>query len=304
MIDTARHHRSLTHVAIAGLGIACVLCLALAPLPARAEDTLRAIGGPGGGAFTARCPEGQLLTGFELRTGDDVDAVRPMCVSALGGAATSAASPSDWHGGNGGSPRYVLCPARIAPIVTGMKIAAEGVDTVIVNTITLSCGSPDGTAEPRTFDEASFDGPAYRGDFGGKYSEHLEFSESCPRGQMVIGAHGRSGRWLDALGLICGQPQSFVSAIGRVGPSSPSPAPRPICEAARDARARSSPVAADLEAQCAASKITVPSIGRVGGAPSAPHPRRSICDSAADARERNSPAAANLEAQCRASKGP
>ena len=47
---------------------------------------------------------------------------------------------------------------------------------------------------------------------------------------------------------------TVVKSIGRVGaPSTPGPR-RPICEAARDARARNSPAAPNLEAQCRASQ--------------------------------------------------
>src|SRR5713101_7523598 len=37
------------------------------------------VGGPGGGEFVARCPSGQFLGGVELRAGDDIDAIRPLC---------------------------------------------------------------------------------------------------------------------------------------------------------------------------------------------------------------------------------
>jgi hypothetical protein len=123
-----------------------------------------------------------------------------------------------------------------------------------------------------------------------------------------VGITGRSGVWLDGFGLICGaSPLATATgiSIGRRGANGAAP-PRParsICEAAREARARNSPVAPDLEAQCEAGKVKVQSIGRVGGTSSAPRPQRSICDAAVDARARNSPAAPNLEAQCQAAGG-
>src|ERR1700687_3103487 len=49
-------------------------------LSAQAQDRIiPPVGGPGGGEFVARCPPGQLLGGVELRVGDDVDAIRPLC---------------------------------------------------------------------------------------------------------------------------------------------------------------------------------------------------------------------------------
>jgi hypothetical protein len=87
-------------------------------------------------------------------------------------------------------------------------------------------------------------------------------------------------------------------------PTSGSVPARSICDAARDARARNSPAAAGLEAQCRASTPPEAGTGKVlGRVPtSGSVPARSICDAARDARARNSPAAAGLEAQCRASR--
>ena len=48
-------------------------------LSAQAQDRIPPVGGPGGGEFVARCPPGQLLGGVELRAGDDIDAIRPLC---------------------------------------------------------------------------------------------------------------------------------------------------------------------------------------------------------------------------------
>src|SRR5688500_5846553 len=64
-----------------------------------ADEQLDPSGGPGGGGFQARCAGSELLAGFELRAADDVDALRPLCVTANGPRETSAASYSDWHGG-------------------------------------------------------------------------------------------------------------------------------------------------------------------------------------------------------------
>ncbi|MFL6230288.1 MAG: hypothetical protein ACJ741_16060, partial [Pyrinomonadaceae bacterium] len=70
------------------------------------------------------------------------------------------------------------------------------------------------------------------------------------------------------------------------------------CQRARDARARNSPAAPSLEAQCRAASSKPPVVlGRVQGAPA--DSSRSICEAARDARTRNSPSAPSLEAQCR-----
>ena len=95
--------------------------------------------------------------------------------------------------------------------------------------------------------------------------------ESCPPGLVAVGVHGRSGDLLDAMGLICDQPKvqgsgnlgkalgalsgvkpGPVKAVGRVKAPVTDERPRPICDLAREARARNSPSAAGLEAQCRA----------------------------------------------------
>src|SRR5260221_14715432 len=48
--------------------------------PAQTDAILPLLGGRGGGQFVARCPQGQYLTGVELRTGNDVEAIRIICV--------------------------------------------------------------------------------------------------------------------------------------------------------------------------------------------------------------------------------
>jgi hypothetical protein len=95
-----------------------------------------------------------------------------------------------------------------------------------------------------------------------------------------------------------------VKAIGRVKTGAPTGPPISICESARRARARNSPAAPGLEAQCRAAGAAgevppVKAIGRVKLPPTGAPPRP-ICDVAREARARNSPAAPGLEAQCRA----
>ena len=83
--------------------------------------------------------------------------------------------------------------------------------------------------------------------------------------------------------------------LGRVEPSTPPGPAMTICERARDARARNSPVAAELEARCNPPVA----LGRTtDDSDTASGPPMTICERARDARARNSPVAADLEAQC------
>ena len=122
---------------------------------AQTDAILPPIGGGGGGQFVARCPQGQFLTGFDLRTGDDVDAIRPICVTAYGPADVGPLVPGKVSfGGNGGGPRQLLCP-KDAPIVTGIDVGAEGTFyTTSVNNIHLWCGLAATTQTPSQFPAA------------------------------------------------------------------------------------------------------------------------------------------------------
>lgn len=238
---------------------------------AQTDQIFPPIGGDGGGHFDARCPLGQHLAGFDLRVGDDVDAIRPLCVTAYGPAEAGPLEPySSQYGGNGGGGTVQLVCPKGTPIVTGMYVRWEGVDTEIVNNIHLFCGIASTTQEPSYVPVAKFDGPVVV--VTGKFFSDGNDAEHCPTGLVAVGINGRSGRWLDAVGLICGVPKLTpkpnsigkstpgVTSIGRVKvpPPSPSDPPQSICEMARRARERNSPAAPNLEAQCRAAHAADP----------------------------------------------
>jgi hypothetical protein len=267
---------------------------------AGADGYLTATGGSGGAQFRARCADGELLTGMELRTGSDVDAIRPVCVRAYGprevtppvltkgsGLVTEKrevafglelpvqVTESGWHGGAGGVLTNLLCPGD-QPIVTGIYVLAEGIDTIVVNDIHLFCGTASPTQTPSDLPSNKFEGTVhpnrYEGGliFGKEGTRIRRSTQRCPAGEVAVGIHGRSGEMLDSLGLICGDPRltprpiravgrvklepERVRAVGRVKlPDGEEPTPAlSICESARQARARNSPAAPGLEAQCRA----------------------------------------------------
>jgi hypothetical protein len=185
-----------------------------------------------------------------------------------------------------------------------MYVGHEGARTIIVNNIHLWCGTAAATQKLSVLPNAVFDGPKYTGPTPAFPTPPGGDEQYCPAGLVAVGINGRSGKWLDAVGLICGaptltpRPGPGVKTFGRVKTTDASP--RSICDMARDARARNSPAAPNLEAQCRAAG-GVKTFGRVNLPPPSPlDPPVSICDMARRARARNSPAAPNLEAQCRA----
>jgi hypothetical protein len=335
-----------------GIFLKLKFCAAIAALaaaftnPASADDDyLASIGGAGGAVFSTRCPMGSLLHGFEIRGADDLDAIRLVCVNAQGPAQFSAAAADPtWRGGDGGAYHRVVCPDQF-PIVFGLDVHAEGVDTIIVNDFSLHCGWAAATqpAGVPTNGLPGFDGPSYMPSttryglgFGssGKWATGTSGRQTCPPGRVAVGLRGRSGIWLDGMGLVCGEPTTYLS-LGRVNTgSAPSGPPMSLCDRARDALARNSPAAPNLVEQCRKSQPPVKSLGRVGHEVGSPHASTTleaapavspaytppvtttvtsartalavdppICSAARKARARNSPAAPNLEAQCRAAGG-
>ena len=243
----------------------------------------------------------------------------------------------DFIGGSGGSRIVdVLCKNDI---VTGFLVGDEGVYTRTVNRLGVFCDlqaqawSSDraGNLTSCEYSTASrsreiseekpygwtltpvdeFEGPeatANEGFFSDDEVSRGEADQHCSCGQAAVGIAGRAGKWLDAVGLICGEfkPVKAVRAVGRVklapggGTSLP---PLPICIAARQARERNSPAAPGLEAKCAA-EAPVKAQGRVKLDPSntTPASARRICELAAQALVRNSPAARGLAEKCAAEK--
>jgi hypothetical protein len=270
------------------LGAALCLC-AGASTAASAQVYLPPLGGNGGGQFKSPCAAGQSLAGVELRVADDVDAIRPVCASTYGptkiGNETVAAS---WNGGAGGVrvERLICPPAR--PVVLAISIGAEGQKTFIVNNVHLFCGLAATTDQQlEDYPSAIFDGPGYKpspnyvtGDPGSSNRQYT--SQRCPAGQVAAGINGRSGIWLDAVGLVCAAPATGSItppakppvALGRppVRPGTPPPPKLTICEAAREARARNSPAANGLERQCKATRQSRPV--PVSGRDMAPRPLR------------------------------
>ncbi len=151
--------------------------------------------------------------------------------------------------------------------------------TFIVNNIHLFCDVAGATQTLHDAPDASFDGPEAKPSDGvlSPFIGSDDGTQRCPAGLVAVGINGRSGVWLDAVGLICGEPEltpgnpentgttssalktdrPVVKTLGRTKappPPGATPAPpRSICDLAREARARNSPTAPALEERCRAA---------------------------------------------------
>ena len=166
---------------------------------ALAATRTAAAGGGGGGPFVASCGSGWSLRGFDARVGSWIDAVKPICIGSSTNALESAVDEkvvNPAFGGTGGEPKRLWCyknAAVRAIIVQSGKVTDK---TRAVTSIRLVCGTRDGLGAPT---------PSVYGDyFAPQKPDNRTERLTCPSGQVATGIYGRSGKWLDQIGLVCG----------------------------------------------------------------------------------------------------
>lgn len=200
----------ISRLTSAAAALAASMIVAL-PAQAQADAILEPIGGKGGSHFLARCPERKYLTGFDLRVGGNVDAIRPLCVSAYAPGQAGAIEPYRFgFGGTGGGDDVRVVCRTDAPVVAGIRVGYEGAQTKVVNNIHLFCGLAAADQHVAKYPAAVFDGPPASPTGIGNASRSNSYGlnrQDCPAGLVAVGISGRSGTWLDALGLICGAPK-------------------------------------------------------------------------------------------------
>jgi hypothetical protein len=192
-----------------------VLLLAGALSPAAAGDT-HLTGGGGGGNFRDQCGAGQYLTGVSVRSGSWLDAVVPFCATfnAQTGLLGAPGFPMDRHGGSGGGaagPTTCNNGQYVSGMMFGYTSPAGGRPQYIAS-IQLDCAPirpGGGSAKPRI-------------GAGGTLSHG---GVTCGDNQAVIGMIGRSGAYVDALGLICGPRPVATGPV--VAEQTPGPQPKP-----------------------------------------------------------------------------
>jgi hypothetical protein len=190
-----------------------------------------------------------------------LDALRPVCAVAI--SATRMGTPvlaNSWGGlpeggqaswqragfvggtttvSNNVRLRNQLCPAQ-QPVVTGITVRyGKNRGFLVVYDIYLTCGLATGE-QTLSGGEARITARANQratiSDAGTSDAEAAALAaifgenrgQSCPRGTVATGAHGRVGALVDAVGLICGaprfttEPRAPVSATARASVTSAS----------------------------------------------------------------------------------
>ena len=169
---------------------ACVLLSLAATMPhAIAGKEFEPAGGPGGTPFRQLCPAGQYLVGARWRSGSWLDQISMTCAPVDANGVTGPQSHGQTFGGNGGNPHEQSCDPGF--VITGAAILQDSSQNPFVKEIDVDCKSTTSTL---------FSGFAI-GKVATVFPDHDQF---CPDGQAVIGIQGRSGKYVDAIGMICG----------------------------------------------------------------------------------------------------
>jgi hypothetical protein len=188
--NVANDHRPLASTRAGCRRLAAVgLLMAVAAVPALAQDT-REIGGIGGARFSRLCPTDHFLVGMTGRAGNLMDQVAPVCAPAdLSGRWTGPPSTGQAAGGSGGGPFTTMCPQD------SFVVGFSGYADKFVFNIALWCRhkGPNSVdfrrASPRVV--------------GGALSTGSTSVFSCPAESTAHGIVGRSGVFVDRIGLAC-----------------------------------------------------------------------------------------------------
>lgn len=192
--------------------------------PAAAEFKTTTEGGPGGNPFELRCPSGPwgawsqtYLVGVKVRLGALMDYVEPICALVDPNSTKKAASfaytlPDEamplprGAGGQGGKGFYYIDCQTLEQVVTKMSIETmayieDGNYKSFVSDASMGCQR---LVPPRDFDGELR--PNRKGAGYDKANYGWAGVASCPKGLWAVGIHGRAGRYVNKLGLICDAP--------------------------------------------------------------------------------------------------
>jgi hypothetical protein len=155
-------------------------------------------GGPGGGQFESACPAGSFLTGLRARSGAWIDAVSPLCSRWVGGKVLGEIDPLPFNGGGGGGESFIRCHGPRGVIV-GLQITQANNEDQSIGHITVDCGD---FKQPSEFAN-KLGGSA---DYFGQATARPRMEARCGWGLVAAGIYGKSGAYVDRLGLLCRRP--------------------------------------------------------------------------------------------------
>jgi hypothetical protein len=154
-----------------------------------------AFGGPGGGPFELVCPDASFMTGVRARSGAWIDAVSPICSRWVGRQVLGEIDNQPFTGGGGGGESFIRCHGPRG-VVVGVEMFQANNGDRSVGHIIVNCGDIE---QPTQFAN-KLPGSA---DFFGQATATPRMEARCGWGLVAAGIHGRSGAFVDRLGLLC-----------------------------------------------------------------------------------------------------
>lgn len=196
----ARRPRSLRIVLAAA-----IVAQTMFVVPARAQQgttVTDAVGGAGGGPFRASCPSGMVMVGINGRHGAWVDAVAPICAIWT----NRRLDPIEFQpgtGGAGGGTGYMSCAGSRGAVVALWVWPVHRDNRRLIGRIVLECG--DYTMPTRRVNKRAGGADGF-----GQAAEGERVALRCGPREVAVGLYGRSGAFLDRVGLLCEQSRALV----------------------------------------------------------------------------------------------
>ena len=182
-----------------GAALAALTFRAFAVSPAHAQDgttVTGTAGGRGGGPFTLACPSGMAMVGVNGRYGAWVDAIAPICAIWVPGSRTlGSIDEQPGTGGGGGGRGWMRCEGRQG-VAVGLWVWQAANEDRSVGRVLLECGQYE---DPRRRANNLPGGALAFGESIGGPRVELR----CGPGEVAVGLYGRSGAFVDRVGLLC-----------------------------------------------------------------------------------------------------
>src|SRR5580698_6614335 len=208
------------------------------------EHMGKVMGGAGGGQFQLRCPTGEnYLAGLEITTDERISTVKMICATRQGNTLVNPVRFGPDQGTLKNGRTSAICPDGGA--VNDILVSADGNKGGILGVwaVALRCGDAHGGLPIGQAKTITLAGQAQEGDTKltlGSSLQEFTGEDECPECYIAKGVWGRSGLFIDAIGLICdwvpadpppvqvaanaGEP---IKITGRVAGQAPGPGPPP-----------------------------------------------------------------------------
>ena len=179
-------------------------------VPAAQARDIPLAGGPGGGSFRSDC-RGGFLAGFNFRAGAFVDAIAPKCASFIDAQQQfGPRSALMLKGGTGGGPASRECDRTSYVVGIKFGFTRDGDAPKYVDYVELICKPIATGQETRVCLDTGNGCP----DAHPERPSLRAATQRCSDGEAATGIHGRSGVYVDALGLICGPKPAAMQSPG------------------------------------------------------------------------------------------